>query len=39
MTRQANRPTSIAAEWGKIFFGQTLIGILLGLLWNALGLR
>lgn len=33
------RATSIATEWGKTFFAQTLVGILLATLWAMLGLQ
>ena len=38
----ANRQThaiSIASEWGKTFLTQTVIGILLAVLWATLGLQ
>ena len=30
---------SVASEWGKTFLTQTVIGILLALLWATLGLQ
>ena len=31
--------TTVASEWGKTFLTQTVIGILLALLWATLGLQ
>lgn len=36
---QRPRAISIAAEWGKTFLAQSLIGILLAALWVMLGLQ
>lgn len=33
------RATSVAAEWGKTFLAQSLIGVLLAVLWAMLGLQ
>ena len=33
------RATSIAFEWGRTFLAQTVIGVLLALLWATLGLQ
>lgn len=33
------RATSVAAEWGKTFVAQSLIGVLLAVLWTMLGLQ
>ena len=40
--QRANRQpqaTTIASEWGKTFLTQTVIGILLAVLWATLGLQ
>ena len=31
--------TSVACEWGKTFLTQTVIGVLLAVLWATLGLQ
>ncbi len=33
------QPTGIASEWGKTFLTQTVIGILLAVIWATLGLQ
>ena len=33
------RATSVACEWGKTFLAQSLIGVLLAVLWAMLGLQ
>lgn len=37
--RRGPRAESTAAEWGKTFLAQSLIGILLALVWSMLGLQ
>ncbi len=41
LTNRIPRPraTSVAAEWGKTFLAQSLIGVLLAVLWVMLGLQ
>jgi hypothetical protein len=33
------RATSVAADWGKTFVAQSLIGVLIAVLWTMLGLQ
>ena len=33
------RAASVAAEWGRTFLAQSLIGILLAIVWTMLGLQ
>jgi len=42
LQQPANRQpyaTSVASEWGRTFLTQTVIGILLAVLWATLGLQ
>lgn len=41
LTNRNHHPqaTSVAAEWGKIFLTQSVVGIMLAVLWVMLGLQ
>jgi preprotein translocase subunit SecF len=38
-TNRQPHATTVASEWGKTFLTQTVIGILLAVLWATLGLQ